>query len=964
MLFCSVNLHAQKDKGRSLSKEKPTAETKNEENKTQIDSSVLTQVVMDTFPNGERNLDSLMANQTIAKGPDVEVSPDSIPAPITYGARDTMWFDKEKNEVHLFGQAFVKFEKYEIKAGYIIFDFENDITYAEGREGQNGETIEKPEFSDGNQIVNYNRLKYNFKTKKGLVYDAVTTEGDLFVLGATTKFISADADSLLTDDHIYQRDALVTSCNHPHPHYGIRTSKLKVIPDKIAVAGPSNLELAGVKTPIVLPFGFFPINSETASSGLIFPNDYEYSQQLGFGLREVGYYFPINDHLDLRLTGDIYTRGTFGLRLASNYKKRYAYSGNMRLGFSNRREENVENGVLESKKAYSVTLTHDQDSKAHPYRKIGGTINISTSDYRSDNFNDATSVLQSVYRSNFNFTHSMPRSSFRMSLGLSHDQNTQTGVVNMTLPDLKVNMNTIYPFKRKNQGGNQEKWYEKINVKYDGAAKAFVRTQDSILFTEDVLDDLQYGISHKGTASASFRAFKYFNVVPSVNYNEIWFFRTLEKSFNTNADPLLNPEAIRLDSTISEVVIMGETMDTIYQVDTTYLVQDNFVNNFDQYRNFSASVGLSTQLFNTFFRFKKGPIRGIRHVIKPNISFQFNPGTRERYELVIDDPNNLDQDLQYNPFSGGVFGTPSLVNDAMSINYSFINILEGKYFSKRDSVLKKFKFFENITVSGNYNFAADSLKWSPVRIRGNANLIKGLSSFQFNSTLDTYERNEDGGLIDQSIWSTSKRPFRFNNLMGSINTRLKFSQIRDLFKGKEVSEDDVPIIDESSTKLGSRFDENPGVSRFDPNFEEDFSGFEGEDPDAQSKLKTEDKKLPHILDLLDNFSLNHSFNFVLQKQINGVDTFYVNNNSLSITGSVELTDNWTLNFDRISYDFKNKALVYPSLNLVRDLHCWSMSFRWAPQRGVYSFFIGVKANTFDFMKYDYGQNRSDGLRSR
>lgn len=928
----------------------------------QTKSSSSTKDTLDLTIGSGDTLD-INASDTIAPSPQLvklAVSNDSLPSPIDYGSRDTTWLDKTESKIHLYGDAYVKFEQYEIKAGYIIFDFEDDTAYAEGIIDNDGETTQEPTFSDGTQNVSYKRLRYNFKTKKGIVYDAVSTEGELFVHGATTKFVSGESDSLTTNDQIYNENALITTCNHPHPHFGIRAHRLKVIPDKIAVVGPSNLEIAGVKTPLFLPFGFFPISDGVSTSGLIFPNDYEYDPQLGFGLREFGYYMPINDFMDLRLTADLYTRGTYGLRLNSNYKKRYAFNGSVRLGFSDNRQENNETGEIDSKKAFSINLSHNQDAKAHPYRKIGGTVNISTNDYRSDNFNDYTSVTQSIYRSNFNYSHSMPQTPFSMRLGLSHDQNTKTGVVNMTLPDFKLNMNTIFPFKRKNQGGNEEKWFEKINMKYDASAKAFVRTQDSVLFTSDVLDDIQYGVSHKASSSASFRAAKYFNVVPTVNYEEIWFFKTLDKS--------LDPQSFDIDSTIQEILINESTglMDTIYSTDTTYIVQDNFVNGFEPFRKTDVSLAVSTQLFNTR-NFSRGFIRGFRHVVKPSVSFSYNPGTRERYEeVVFTDFSSDPESLTYNPFSGGVFGTPSIRDDAMSINYNVINIFEAKYFSKKDSTIKKLKLFDNITFSGRYNFVADSLKWSPIAVRGNTKLFKGLTTFQFNAVFGTNKRNESNQFIDQSIWSDRKRPFEFNSLMGAFTTRFKFSQLRDLFRGREVKEEDIEI-DGSSTRFGARFDENPNQGRFDPNTADDLNdnGIADVDEIDLEKENAEDEPIgeqTHILDLLDNFSLNHTLNFVVQQDYEGRDTFYINTNSLSLSGNFALTDNWNVRVDRISYDFKNNSLVYPSFSLQRDLHCWSMSFNWAPQRGTYSFFIGVKASTFDFMKYNYGQNVTGGFR--
>jgi len=303
------------------------------------------------------------------------------------------------------------------------------------------------------------------------------------------------------------------------------------------------------------------------------------------------------------------------------------------------------------------------------------------------------------------------------------------------------------------------------------------------------------------------------------------------------------------------------------------------------------------------------------------------------------------------------------------LDFNFINILEGKYYSKKDSTTKKLKLFDNITVNGRYNFVADSLKWSPISVRGNTKLFKGLTTFQFNAMFGTNKRNENNQFVNKSIWSDRKRPFEFNSLMGAFTTRFKFSQVRDLFRGKEVKEEDTQI-DGSSTQIGERFDNNPNQGRFDPNVAEDEeiddSGVSKADQKALGIDGREEKvqleKRPHILDMLDNFSLNHTLNFVMQQDYQGQDTFYINTNSLSLSGNFNLTDNWLVRVDRISYDFKNNSLVYPSFGLQRDLHCWTMSFNWAPQRGTYSFFIGVKANTFNFLKYNYGQNVTGGFR--
>lgn len=831
------------------------------------------------------------------------ISKDSLLAEVKYGAVDSNYMDVVHNELHLYGDAYIEYLDMQINAAYIKLDLENDLAYAYKNVDSLGQKLDLATFKNTDSNVNYDKLKFNFKTKKGIVENAISKEGEFFLHGNRTKFISKDSDTLLVDDQIFNEDAVITTCNHKYPHFGIKCTKLKVVPDKLAVMGPSNLQIAGIPTPIVLPFGFFPL-IKGRSSGLIFPKDFTYDRELGLTFRDIGYYFTISDYLDLRLVGDIYTNGSFAVRAQSTYNKRYAYKGRIELGYSRIRRESPVDASIEVAKSFSLRLSQEQAAGAHPYRRIGGSINIQSNKYNQRNFLDYQNQFENKLRSNFNYSHSLPGTPFSFAMGLAHDQDNQTGKVNISFPNVTLNMNTIYPFKRKNQGSNEEKWYEKINMRYNGAFKNYVQTTDSTIFTKQVLDDMQLGFSHDVTTSASFRVAKYFNVTPSVNYDELWYFRTFNKEYDptlilTEGDTIITPEGV-----------------AIPRVDTTYgTFNDEFVNGFDTYRSFSTSVNVSTQIFGTK-QFKKGWLRGVRHVMKPTIGFTYSPDTKSKYlrEVSTAPYEEFISPAEYSPFQGGLFTAP-LRDKSMSITYGISNLFEAKYFSKKDSTAKKFKLFNSINVNGNYNFAADSLKWSDVRVSGNTQLIKGVTNFNFGLNYTPYVK-ENGRRINQSVWDKKRRPLAFDGFTATFSTNLTAKKIIGWLSGKK------------DTK----------------------------------KRKDKDKKkkgpeLPAFSELFENLRVSHTFMFGVNR-IEERDTFTVGVNSIRLTGSIPLSKNWNMSFSNIAYDIKNKSFVYPSFSFQRDLHCWHMNFSWVPVRGVYGFFIGVKSNTLNFIKADYNQNNS------
>ncbi|HQW25963.1 MAG TPA: putative LPS assembly protein LptD, partial [Saprospiraceae bacterium] len=339
----------------------------------------------------------------ITRNPEIFMSPDSLDATVEYGSADSNYLDNVTRKVHLFGDAYVRYKDLSLKADYIVVDLDSSIATAEGLLDSVGKLAGIPEFKMGEESFTAEKMRYNFVKRKGIIYNALTKEGDLTIHGEKTKFVAGGLVDGPDDDILYGSRALITTCDHPEPHFGIRASKVKTIPDKLAVIGSSNMELFGVPTPIWLPFGFYPV-SETRSAGLILPRDYERSPQLGFGIRDIGYYFPVSDWADVKLLADIYFNGTYGLGIASNYAKKYKFRGNVALRYSYRITEPSNDYRENVEKSFSIRLTHNQDTKANPYQTIGGSINIQSNDFESLNYNDAQSALTNTYSSNFNYS--------------------------------------------------------------------------------------------------------------------------------------------------------------------------------------------------------------------------------------------------------------------------------------------------------------------------------------------------------------------------------------------------------------------------------------------------------------------------------------------------------------------------------------------------------------------------------
>ena len=840
----------------------------------------------------------------------VKISTDALDDQVDYGCTDSMWFDVKNKQLHLYGAAFLKYTTIDLKAGYILLDYDKNEVTAEAFADTSGEKTGLPEFTDAEQTFTATKLRYNFRSKKGIIYEARTKQEDLYVLGAKAKFISNQVvtdTSVQTKNTIYNQNAILTTCDDPHPHFGIRTNKLKVIPDKLVVTGFSDVEIGGIPTPLVLPFGFYPI-TKTRKAGLIIPRNFEFGDpdKEGFGLKDWGYYLPISEHMDATFLFNIYTSGSWGVQANGRYNQKYRYYGDLSLTFNNRVTEDLTAKKV-SAKSLSLRWSHQQDPKAHPTRKFGGSVNIETNRDQNRNRNDYASVYQNQLSSNLNYSQSFPGKPYQFNASLSHSQNTKTRLMNISFPTAAFNLQRIYPFKRKNAVG-KERWYEKLSLTYSARLQNSVQVADTLLFTDQTLRNARMGIQHQASTDFNFKLFKYINIAPRVNYEENWYPYSIQKEFI--------PDIQYAYDTVADILVVDSNK-TVWGRDTSFR---NW--GFKPFRQYDLGISANTALFFTK-QFKKGWFRGIRHTMKPSVSTGFRPDFSEsdyfRQVQTTNRPGRLDS-TEYTIFEEAVYGRPSQGPRDLAISYSLSNILEMKLYSAKRDTIKRVRLFDNLAFSGSYSLTRDTLKWSTIGTGGLFRLFKGLSNLTWNATFDPYKLDEKGRRINKFTLKEEGKLVRLAAFGIALNTQMSVRELRNLFDKEKKA---------------------------------------GAEPASQPNLNATVKD--GFLDWFDQFRISHRISFD-RRQIFGTDrdTFLIGSNSISFSGNIPLTPKWSVDIGNISYDFQAKSLVYPDLGFTRDLHCWQFSLRWQPIRGTYEFFISVRpGSALDFLKLPYRKSVFD-----
>lgn len=874
-------------------------------------------------------LDTVSNARFVGNTRQFQVSQDSLTAAVDYSAEDSMHVDFTNEEIHLFGNATVKYDAINLTANHIVLNWGNSIVVAEPTLDSIGQPAGLPTFTDGSQEFTSQRMRYNFKTQKGIIYDAVTTQEDIVIRGGKSKFLS---DAYVINDStkadiIYSEGAIFTTCTADHPHFGIRTAKAKIIPNKLAVIGASNLEIMGVPTPLWLPFGFFPLKSGR-STGLLF-GDFEYSPVWGNGFRDIGWFIPLGENLNLELRGDIYFKGTYALSASGNYRSRYKYSGNFSARYNKQRQENTETGDVVFEPSFAIRWSHRQDAAAHPTANFGGSVNFQTNRAQSRVFNSYQAVSQNVINSNLNFTKRWDGQPFTLTAGLSHNQNNQSEEITVNFPQVQFQTATMYPFRRKPENRiGKDRWYEQINFRYKNELRGTFTGSDTTFFSQETLTNGRYGFKHDASTGLSFKVAKFFTVNPNLSYAETYYDKNTNYLFDETQGVVFETKPDENGVLFNDTTTFGTILQEL----------DPGLKSF---RTLSAGVTVNTQVFGTL-RFKKGPIRGLRHVMKPSVTFGYQPdyaGNENYFQTLpnVNDPTDALRDITYNRFQGQIFGGPPQSKQQFAANYSITNLFEAKVWSKQDSTTKNVKLFQNFTINGSYNFAAETLKWSPINMGASTTFFKRLTSVRTMATFDPYEYVYDGGgetgrRVNTTTLSASQVPFKLTNFSGTVSTNLTVAKIRELFQGKE--EEVVTDIQEERRKQRDKEDEL---------FEE-----------------------TDLLSLFENFSISHNYRVSARRLVDQSGTgardtvrFEAVANSIELRGRIQLTENWQADIGSIGYDFVSKRITYPYLSLVRDLHCWEMRFNWAPTRGTYTFTIGVKPGTLDFLNVPYQRNRID-----
>lgn len=667
--------------------------------------------------------DSLRASQSTV--PDSLQLAEDFKSKVQYHADDSIVYDLEAGKAYLYGKAWITYEDIRLEADFISIDFDTKVLFSSGLPDSAGQVAGQPVFKQGEDVFNADTIRYNFATKKGKISEISTKDGDSYIHGKTVK--------KLPDNTTYIRNGYYTTCDARQPHYYIRSSKIKVIPNNKVVTGPADMFVMDVPTPVAIPLGFFP-NKKGRSSGILFPQ-YGESQQLGFFLRNGGYYLGLNDHFDLALTGDIYSRGSWRANAFSNYNWKYRFNGNVSVNYSKNRISRPEFPDYRLEEAFFIRWIHNQDSKARPGMSFTANVNAGSSTFYQFNLSNANNFLTNTFNSSVAWSKVWAGKPFNLSASLSHTQNSQTRDVSLSIPNVAFNVSRRTPFKRRVRVG-QERWYEKIGFGLTSSFLNSITTKDTLLFKPGAEKNFRYGIAHTIPVNTSFNVAKFFTVNPGITYNERWYLQTIRKEWN--------PE--------------------------TQSVEVDTVQGFKAARDFGFNTAISTRIYG-MVQFRKAKIAAIRHVMTPSLGFSWRPDFSENgygyYKNVQLD--SAGRTGQYSIFETGILGGPGAGKSTL-LNFSLDNNLEMKVRQKTDSTetLKKVKLLESLALNGSYNFAADSLRLSNIGLTGRVTILDRIS-LNLAGTFDPYAVTENGTRINTFELDQSGRLARFTNANFSVN---------------------------------------------------------------------------------------------------------------------------------------------------------------------------------------------------
>lgn len=835
---------------------------------------------------------------------------------VHFSAKDSLVLIGQNN-AFLYGSGSVDYTEFKVDADEIRMEMDSSMVYASGRIDSVGNLKGNPVFKDKGGEYESESMTYNFKTERGYITKVITEQQDGFLTGGKAK--------KMEDGSFYVENGRYTTCDdHEDPHFYFQLTRAKVRPKKDVVTGPGYMVLAGIPLPLALPFGYFPF-SDKYSSGVIFPSfgdDY----QKGFYLRDGGYYLAINDNVDLALRGEIYTKGSWGINAHSSYVKRYKFQGNIDISYLNTVTGDKGTPDYVKMNNFQVIWSHQQDQKANPNLSLAASVNFATTGYSRNDVNSYynSSFTENTKSSTVNLTYRIPNSKWSISATANIAQRSQDSTLAVSFPNLNISMSQTAPFKRKKSVGG-EKWYEKIRLSYSGQFQNSLTAKQNVFFQKNLIKDWRNGMRHSVPVSATFSAFQYLNISPSITLNDRMYTSKIRRQWDTQAS--------------------REVQDTTY----------GFYNIFD----FNVAMSFDTKIYGFYkpLKFLGDKVQMIRHVMTPTVSFNWQPDFGDpmwgayNYYVYTDQAGNNRQ-VDYSYFSHGIFGVPGRGKSG-SVSWGLANNLEMKVKSDADSTgVKKISLIENLSFSQSYNFAADSLRLSPLQ----ANVLLRLTrsfNLNINSTWDPYiyQLNENGSPVhvDKTRLQAGKGLFR----LASAGTSFSYTFNNDTFRKKKDN-------NKGQNNDNSDDDENTEEEAFSGKAEaqrrhnseaENNNGNQNSGPYAKWECPW-------------SFSVNYSVNYgygPFNREKMEYDGKWTQN--LSFSGSIRPTQNWNFSFSA-SYNFDLKKLAYMNCSISRDLHCFTMTASFVPVGPYksYNFHISVKSSLLKDLKYDKRSTRSNGVK--
>ncbi|MBR3860212.1 MAG: LPS-assembly protein LptD [Bacteroidaceae bacterium] len=838
----------------------------------------------------------------------VDQKRDELEAPVIYQSQDSMVWYKNGN-AYLYGAGQVNYQQIELKANEITIDLETSTVYAQGTADSTGSVKGRPVFADGGTPYESKTMSYNFKSRKGLINNVTTQQGEGYMTSNTVK--------KGPDNEFYIRNGRYTTCEeHEHPHFYLSLTRAKMRPNEDIVFGPAYLVVADVPLPLALPFGFFPFTKDY-SSGFIMPS-YGNELERGFYLRDGGYYFAISDLMDLKLTGEIFTKGSWGASAISNYRKRYKYSGNVNLSYmvTKKGEKNMPDYSVS--KNFKIVWSHRQDAKANPNQNFSASVNFATSNYERNNlssmYNPAL-TSQSIRTSSVSYSRSFPDAKLNLSSSFNISQNMRDSTLSLTLPSLNWSVSRVYPFKKKKARG-EEKWYEKISFTYSGSLSNSITSKESEILEKSLVKDWRNGIKHSIPVSATFTAFKYINITPSFNYTERWYSYKVNRSWDEE--------------------LMREVRDTTYGFNRVY--------------NYNLSISANTKLYGFYKPLIGKKVQMIRHVLTPSVSYTLTPDFGDsRYgyykSYTYTDAQGEVRTVDYSPYAGSLYGVPGKGRSG-SISLNVSNNVEMKVNTDRDSTgVRKISLIDELGGSISYNMAAKTKPWSNLSTRIRLKLTKNYT-FSLNSVWATYayEFNERGRVIvgDRTEWSYG----RFGRFQG-MSQNFSYTFNNGTWKKWQ----------EKFNKLFGPKDEEgeenaANVAQSAPNKRGEKDGTDGQ----KSGVKLDEDgymafNIPWSFSI--SYGISMRENTAAPIKVKNMRYPYKLTQNMNFSGNVKLSNKWNINFSS-GWDFMDKELTTTTMNITRDLHCFNMSCGVVlkPYR---SYNFSIRANSAmlaDALKYD------------